>query len=182
MEIVVGFLGAVLGALAGAVATYATTRSTMRLELEHTYDQALRNIRLPHYQRLFHISKCIPRAWGLEQLPTRQDLLQFREDFHNWYFGEDAGGMFMTEDAKNLLMKLQNLLEATGSKKGTSLSCDEQLELRTAASNLRHQLTWDIGAAQPPRIAGAKLGPTLPPPSKLPSSSQGDKAEQQRPR
>ena len=42
MEVFAGLLGAVLGALAGGIDTYATTRSTMRLELEHAYDRALR--------------------------------------------------------------------------------------------------------------------------------------------
>jgi hypothetical protein len=175
MEILAGLLGAVLGALAGAIATYATTRSTMRLELEHTYDQALRDIRLPHYQRLFHLTKRIPREWLATEVPTRKDLLQFRQDFHNWYFGEDAGGMFLTQDAKNLYMELQNALErAAKGEKDTSGSPPESplpsdlKALRGMASSLRHQLTSDVGAAQPPRLRWTRLGATIPPPSESP--------------
>ena len=63
----------------------------IRLELEQAYDRALRDKRLERYQGLFHLSKCIPRYWRGER-PTRQDILQFRNEFHNWYFSDDAGG------------------------------------------------------------------------------------------
>jgi hypothetical protein len=171
MEILAGLLGAVVGAVAGAVTTYATTRSTMRLELEHTYDRALRDIRLPHYQRLFHLTECIPREWLPTKVPTRQDLAQFRESFHTWYFGEAAGGMFLTQDAKNLYMELQNALErAAREEKGGSAPPEPPLAsdlnaLRDLASRLRHQLTSDVGAAQAPQLRWTRLGPTIPPPS-----------------
>ena len=53
----IGIVGALLGALAGGVVTYVTTRSRMRLELEFAYDRELRDKRLSHYQRLFHVSR-----------------------------------------------------------------------------------------------------------------------------
>jgi hypothetical protein len=103
VTILIALLGAVLGAAAGAVATYVTTRSTMRLELEHAYDTALRDRRLESYQSLFSISKCIPRYWLPDEAPTSTDLQRFRQEFHDWYFGDVAGGMFLTPAAKEEL-------------------------------------------------------------------------------
>lgn len=173
MDIIVGLLAAVLGAAAGGITTYLTTRKTMWLTLEHTYDKALREIRLPHYQQLFSISECIPREWRPTEEPTREDLRRFRQTFHNWYFGDEAGGMFLPEATRRLYFHLQNALEQAavgtvdpaGSALESTLSADEKAVLYSRASALRHQLTWDLGAAEPPKLPWARVGPTLPPPS-----------------
>jgi hypothetical protein len=183
METMVGLLGVVLGALAGGAVTYATTRSRMRLELAYAYDRTLQEKRLEHYQRLFHLSRCVPRQWRPAEEPTRDDLRRFREDFHNWYFGEGAGGMFLTQAAKDLYMRLQNALEmsATGgpdgsgsdARRGSPLSTEESKAMRGLASELRHQMTEDVGAAHPPRLRGTRLGPTIPSPSESVPSAPG---------
>lgn len=172
MTVFVGLAGVVLGALVGALTTYVTTRSTMRIELEHSYDRALRDKRLERYQRLFHISRCLPRYWRPAEVPTRQDLRRFRQDFHDWYFGEDAGGMFLTAPAKDAYMRLHNMLaqamlESRDDSQNTEeppLSAGESQALRELASELRHQLAEDVGAANPPRLRWARLGRTIPPP------------------
>ena len=86
------------GIFAGGVVTYATTRSQLRIEAEHAYDRALRDLRLPHYQELFHLTRSMPREF-LEFLepPRRSDLVDLREKFHNWFFSEQAGGMFLSQ-------------------------------------------------------------------------------------
>lgn len=173
MEILAGFVGAVLGAIAAGLTTYFTTRRVMQLELQHTYDMTLRDIRLPHYQRLFNISRCIPREWPQGEVPSGRDLLQFRENFHDWYFGDEAGGMFLPEATRTIYFKLQNALENIGHSKldlpdtasDSSVSSAEGAELYKHASTLRHQLAWDVGAAQPPRLRWVRLGPTLPSPA-----------------
>jgi len=172
MTVFIGLLGALLGALAGAVATYLTTRSAMQLELEHAYDRTLRDKRLERYQHLFHASKCLPRYWLPTEVPTRSDLRRIRDRFHDWYFGEEAGGMFLTPAAKNIYMRLLNLLAETmeGGEGGSdavtdsALSAAESQALRDLASELRHQLAEDVGAANPPRLRWTRLGPTPPPP------------------
>jgi hypothetical protein len=175
MAVFVGLAGVVLGALVGALTTYLTTRSTMRIELEHSYDRALRDKRLERYQHLFHISRCLPRYWRPAEAPTRHDLDRFREDFHDWYFGEAAGGMFLTPAAKDAYMRLLNTLaqatrenwDDSQSSERSPLSADESETLRKLASELRHQLAEDVGAANPPRLRWTRLGRTIPPPPPL---------------
>jgi hypothetical protein len=172
MTALIGLVGALLGALAGAVATYLTTRSRLHLELEYSYDRTLQNKRLELYQQLFHVSRCLPREWLSTEAPTRDDLRRFRERFHDWYFGKEAGGMFLTQAAKDVYMPLMNMLEKTADRpeggSGTTMdsapSATEAQALRDLASALRHQLAEDVGAANPPRLRWAHPGPTLRPP------------------
>ena len=171
MEAWVGVTGIIVGALAGAIGTFFTTKSTMRLEFENAYDRSLRDIRLDHYQRLFHISECVPREWRAGE-PTRHDLLGFREEFHSWYFGENAGGLFLTSSARDYYFQLQNELQAQASRQHGEgeldrISPEASKVLRKFASDLRHQLAADLGTAEPPRVRWTRLGPTLAPPSEL---------------
>jgi hypothetical protein len=178
MVAVIGLLGVVFGAFGGAIATYVTTRSAMRLELEYSYDRALRDKRLKRYQQLFHLLKLIPRKWWPGQEPTRQDLIGFRNEFHDWYFGTEAGGMFLTPAAKILYLRLQDALtaaalvdqngESAANSVETPLSADESIMLRTLASDLRHQLAEDVGASHPPRLRWIRVDPTLPASADMP--------------
>lgn len=122
----------------------------MRLTLEHSYDQMLQGKRLEHYQALFHLTGCLPRYWPPDiEEPLRKDLQQYIQNFHDWYFGEEAGGMFLTPVAKELYMSLQNLLAevafaGTGGsdpsgKADHTLSAAESQALRKLASELRHR-------------------------------------------
>lgn len=173
MAAFIGLAGVILGAFLSAIATYLTTRSTKRIELEYSYDRALRDKRLESYQKLFHVSKCLPRYWRSAEIPTRQELRRFRQDFHDWYFGEDAGGMFLTAAAKDAYVRLLNLLAEAIPEDQVSpekseelpLSADESRALRGLASELRRQLSTDVGAANPPRLQWTRLGQTIPPPS-----------------
>lgn len=174
MTAFIGFFGAILGALLGAIATYLTTRSNMRLTLEHSYDQTMQSKRMERYQALFHISKHLPRYWApMEEEPKRKDLQQYIRDFHDWYFGEEAGGMFLTQAAKDIYMRLLNLLaeaafaggDQTDSTGDHPLSAAESQALRDLASELRRQLAQDVGAANPPRLRWTRPGPQASPPS-----------------
>lgn len=173
MTLIIGLFGAIIGTLVGGIATYATTRSSLRLTLEHSYDQTLQGKRLERYQELFHITKSLPRYWPPgEQEPTQDDLRRFMRSFHDWYFGKDAGGMFLTVAAKGSYLRLLNLLAeiAYSSAAGLDnvadrrLSATESQKLRRLASELRHQLTEDVGAANPPRLRWTRPHPQSPPP------------------
>jgi hypothetical protein len=174
VEILVGALSAVLGALVGGVVTYLTTRSKLRLELAHAYDQAVREKRLARYQRLFHLSEAIPRYWRPGEEPSRERLLEICEEFHGWYFDEDAGGLYLTPRAMDVYMRLQTALAtacrgdavaATPERtSGASMSPDESREIRDLADTLRHQLAQDVGTSSPPRLRLTRLDPAPPPP------------------
>jgi len=137
--------------------------------LEYAHDQTLRDKRLERYQELFHLSRCFPRYWLSSEEPSRRDLRQFRDDFHDWYFGDAAGGMFLTVEAKELYLRMQNeifgaVYQQDGTPKEESpLLPAESKALIDAASALRHQLAEDVGAANAPRLKWTRPTLTLPP-------------------
>jgi hypothetical protein len=161
-------ISALAGILAGGIVTYATSRSQLRIEAEHAYDRALRDLRLPYYQELFHLTRNIPREF-LEFLekPRRSDLLEIREQFHNWYFSEQAGGMFLSQAAREAYFFLQNELQSIARRMSTDSELVGEYDsaiLRKKASELRHQLTTDLGTAERPRI-GWIVPRSIPPPT-----------------
>ncbi|MEV6279978.1 hypothetical protein [Nocardia sp. NPDC051832] len=146
--------------------TYLTARSNMKLTLAHAYDQALQTKRIERYEALFHVARCLPRYWPPDrQRPTREDLHRIREAFGNWYFGEKPGGMFLTAKAKDRYMLLLNAIAEVGFKDYATLGAtstaplsEEELQsLRLLASELRHQLAEDVGAANPPQLKWIRL-------------------------
>ncbi len=145
---------AVIGLLAGGVITYMTSRAQLRIQAEHNYDLALRDLRLSHYQELFHLTGTIPREWWPSSALTKRDVLALRERFHDWYFGEEAGGMFLSQDARTAYSALQVELQEAA----RNLASDEDLmgiddirRIRERGSILRHRLSSDLGAAEQAR-------------------------------
>jgi hypothetical protein len=92
-------ISAAFGLLAGGAATYFTTRAQLRVEAEHAYDRSLRDLRPRHYQRLFHLTRVMPREWLPSTIPARWTSSQFGS-LRDWYFGEDSGGMFLSQPAR----------------------------------------------------------------------------------
>jgi hypothetical protein len=171
MEIWVGIVSVLVGAVAGTVGTLITTKNKMRLEHQLAYDRELRNLRLPHYQGLYHVSRCIPRQWTIGEEPARPALPALREIFHDWYFGQEAGGLFLTTKAREKYFRLQNELQAIagrGPDQSQQMSTEESITLRALARELRHQLVEDLGTAEPPQLRWTPVGPTPPPPASKP--------------
>jgi hypothetical protein len=147
-------ISAAFGLLAGGAATYFTTRAQLRIEAEHAYDRSLRDLRLPHYQRLFHLTRVMPREWLPSTIPRKEDVISIRESLRGWYFGEESGGMFLSQPARDLYFRLYYELEGALIGLGDdaeSLSRECAAELRQRASALRHQLMADLGTAERPR-------------------------------
>jgi hypothetical protein len=171
-------------AISDALRNQQLARDRALEELQLGYDRALRDIRLEHYQRLYHVSRCIPREWKTDEEPTRPKLSEFREQFHNGYFGEDAGGLFLTAKAREHYFCLQNELErqamarpAPGDCEPLQLTPEESKSLRSLASTLRHQLVEDVGTAEPPRLQWVRVGDTPAPPSRFePPSHENQRA------
>jgi hypothetical protein len=158
-------ISALAGALAGGIVTYATSRSQLRIEAENAYDRALRDLRLPHYQQLFHLTRSIPREFL--ETPQQSNLLDFRKQFHNWYFSEQAGGMYLSQAARDAYFALQNEIQAVARRMSADselVGQNESAMLRTKASALRHQLTADLGTAERPRFNRVTPRSTPPPP------------------
>ena len=144
------------GIIAGGILTYFTSRSQLYIEAEHAYDRALRDLRIPHYQALFHLTGNIPRQWLTVEIPRRPDLQELREQLHRWYFSEQAGGMFLSRAASEAYFSLQNELQAIAARMTDDnqlISEQESVLLRETAGALRHQLTADLGTAERPRRA-----------------------------
>jgi hypothetical protein len=143
-----------LGLIFGGLGTYLGSRAQLRIQAEHEFDKALRELRLPHYQALFHLTECIPRQWKEELPPTRSTLHAMRLGFHDWYFGSVAGGMFLSRPARDAYFALQNELQsAVASLPGEDdrVSDSGSKLLRARASAVRHQLSADLGVAEPAR-------------------------------
>jgi hypothetical protein len=83
--------------------------------------------------------------------------------------------MFLTPAAKDAYMRLLNMLaqatrenwDDSQNSERSPLSADESQTLRKLASELRHQLAKDVGAANPPRLRWTRLSRTIPPPPPL---------------
>jgi hypothetical protein len=142
------------GLLAGGAVTYLANRAQLRIEAEHAYDRALRDIRLPHYQQLFRLTRAMPREWLEETLPSRLELTAMRETFRDWYFSEGASGMFLSQGSRDQYFLLIDALEtARAGLTGDTdvLSPEGARRVRRKASDLRHQLSADLGVAERPR-------------------------------
>jgi hypothetical protein len=135
------------------------------LEQRAAFDRELRTLRLPHYQALHAASAVIPRQWEPGTEPTRADFLVLRGTFHNWYFGPQAGGMFLTEAGRSAYFTLQNELTAVGSGGGDRATAEELVKLRDLTHRLRQQLRLDLGTAEAPKLAWTARGVTPAPPA-----------------
>jgi hypothetical protein len=161
------FISAAFGLLAGGAATYFTTRAQLRVEAEHAYDRSLRDLRPPHYQRLFHLTRVMPREWLPSTIPSKVDVISIRESLRDWYFGEESGGMFLSQPARDWYFRLYDGLESAIAgldDDAEPLSRESAAELRQRASALRHQLVADLGVAERPRIKWIIPAKTQPPP------------------
>ena len=168
MAVWASFISAAFGLLAGGAATYFTTRAQLRVEAEHAYDRSLRDLRLPHYQRLFHLTRVMLREWLPSTIPSKVDVISIRENLRDWYFGEESGGMLLSQPARDRYFRLYDELESAIAgldDDAESVSREGAAELRQRASSLRHQLVADLGAAEQPRTKWIVPAKTQPPPS-----------------
>jgi hypothetical protein len=165
---------AVIGLLLGGVITYMTSRAQLRIQAERDYDVALRDMRLPHYQELFSITGTIPREWWQSSNLTRTEVLALRVRFHDWYYGEGAGGLFLSEDARTAYSELQVELQEAARNLASDgdLMCEPDIRrVSDKGSALRHRLSSDLGAAEQAR-QGWTLPSSPPHPRRLTETSK----------
>ena len=111
---------------------------------------------------LFHLTGSIPRHRLILETPRRPDLHKLREQLHYWYFSEQAGGMFLSQEAREAYFSLQNELLTTAA----GMTDDDQLigehEFRTAEEDRERAATsadsgpWYCGASSPSLDCAAK--------------------------
>jgi hypothetical protein len=93
----------------------------------------------------------MPREWLPSTIPCRGDVISIRESFRDWYFGEESGGMFLSQPSRDEYFRLYYELEHAIAGLGDdadSLSEEGAAVLRQRASALRHQLIADLGSAE----------------------------------
>jgi len=164
----IGLASGILSGFIVAIITFFTTR----YGLLHSYDQSLREQRLERYRELFHLSKCFPRYLLVSEPPSRRDLLRTRLDFYDWYYSKNAGGMFLTEAARNYYILLQDSIANVAFENGepredAPLSAEEIKNFSQLAILLRNQLAADVGAADPPRHRWTRPATPVDPPSRI---------------
>jgi hypothetical protein len=189
----IGLISLLVGAGVGTATTLITTRQRVDMELRAAsdrldmeqrvaYDRELRTLRVPHYQALHSVSERLPREWRPGEELTRRDLLALRRTFHEWYFGSDAGGMFLTEAGRKAYFDLIDELQVVG-RQGVQdgdagpVIPEESKRLLELAHELRQQLRQDLGTAEAPKVAWTARGATpAAPPAPAPPPGQGDDA------
>lgn len=166
MELLIAVVSVVIGALAGAIGTLLTTRSRVDLEQRAGFDRELRTLRVPPYQALHHTSEPLAREWRGDP-PDSEQLTDLRERFHDWYFGPQAGGMFLTEAARTHYFQLMNQLQILAWElRDDQRASPQQLHtLLDTAHRLRQQLRADLGTAESPKLIWTARGLTPAPPS-----------------
>ena len=100
-------------------------------------------------------------AWGE---PSRYAVLQRREDFHDWFLGENAEGLFLTWAAQDKYFQLQNALQraAQAGDADQSERCRRMNRRRFAGWQAIYgtsQLVRDLGTAESPQLRWTLLGP-----------------------
>jgi hypothetical protein len=159
MQLLIGFLGALLGTAAGGLSVFLTSRAQMRRELEYAYDRELRARRIEAYMSLYKRTDKLPRYWRIN--PKRMELSDFSYAFDGWYFGE-AGGLFLSDKARDAYHSLLEVM-ATVAGEGPEedqLSDEDTERLWRAGQALRRRLAADIGAAEDPRLSGRLPAPS----------------------
>ena len=109
----------------------------------------------------------MPREWLPSTVPCKVEVISIRESLRDWYFGEESGGMFLSQPARGWYFRLYNELESAIAgldDDAEPLSREGAAELRQLGSALRHQLVADLGAAERPRTRWIMPAKTQPPP------------------
>ena len=145
MEVWVGLATVLVGALATGILTYVNVRSRARTERAVVDQVRIRDLRRPHYQRLFQISQIIARVPADDANGWRSHPRGAAAALENWYF-EHGAGMFLSEDARTRFFELLDALEsgAASLDPRKSLPEKEARAICVLAGALRTQLSVDM--------------------------------------
>jgi len=151
VEVWIGLATVLVGAIATGILTYVNVRSRRNAELRSIEARRLRDLRLPHYQRLFELSGVIVEGdtnveddWRVQPgIPLAR--------LRSWYFHQ-AAGMFLTPAARaryfQLIQEMQSGVVVV--RHGSMLTEDEAHKICVLAQRLRFQLTEDVAVGLAP--------------------------------
>ena len=145
MEVRVSLATVLVGALATGILTYVNVRSRARTERTVVDQVRIRDLRRPHYQRLFQISQIIARVPPDDANGWRSHPRGAAAALETWYF-EDGAGMFLSTDARARFFGLLRALEsgADSPEPRKPLTREEARDVCMLAGALRTQLSVDM--------------------------------------
>lgn len=161
MEVWVSLATVLVGALATGILTYVNVRSRARTERAIEDRVKARDLRLPHYRRLFEVTRLIARLPAEDVDSWRSKPLGAAGRLEEWYF-EDGAGLFLTREARVRFFDLFRALEdaASSVQPGGRVPHDEAHKICVHAEQLRTQLTLDmtidVEAPHEPAATGAE--------------------------
>lgn len=125
----------------------------LRRELEYKYDTDLRDKRIPQYLALWKLLEDLAKYARPKQL-TFDDLYKLTASLRQWYF--EQGGLFLSEKSRDTYFALQDAIKEVLDVKGQSgeATVDEATyeDLRKSGSDLRTELTRDVGTRKSPKL------------------------------
>jgi len=144
-------------AVVGGALTYVTAVLKIRRDLAAQYDADLRRDRITVYKQLW--CKLEPLAkYAPAKALTCDDAHGLATALRSWYFEE--GGLFLSEPARNAYFGLQEALKTVSEHSKQRLPDPMLALLMERGSELRTQLTRDVGTRAQPMLS-EKMPPGL---------------------
>ena len=150
MEVWIGLATVLVGALATGILTYVNVRSRNAADRRLADLVRARDQRLPHYRRLFEVSRVITDVPSPAAASWRTSPSAATASLESWYF-EGGAGMFLGDEARQRLFTLLRTLKSAAApeQSGEPLSDGQARQICLLAEQLREQLTRDMTVAPP---------------------------------
>src|SRR5215472_8690035 len=156
-DAVVAVTSSLASAVMGGALTYFTAVLKIRRDLAARYDADLRRDRITVYKQLW--SKLEPLAKYAPAKPlTCDDAHGLATALRSWYFEE--GGLFLSEPTRNAYFGLHEALKTVDEHSKQRLPDPMLALLMERGSELRTQLTRDVGTRAQPMLS-EKMPPGL---------------------
>ena len=146
-SVMVAVTSGLASAVVGGVLTYFTGVLKIRRDLAAQYDSDLRRDRIAVYKDLWKNLQPLTRYAPGKTL-TCSHAHQLAAELRRWYFEE--GGLYLSEPAREAYFRLQDGLKTV--PVDSDQPCDALPALMALGSELRTQLTRDVGTRAQPML------------------------------
>jgi hypothetical protein len=144
-------LPAAVSTIVGAVVSYIVAARKVRLEMRTRIDESLQETRTELYKELWEKTGLLP-LWPKNDSVTYQDLSSLSEEFRDWYFHQNQGGMYLSSKARDAYGRMQKgiqkILKQHSSRPNAQasdrLSPNDYDKIRDRCSKVRTELTKDL--------------------------------------